>query len=159
MAADTFNSGTCRCGAVQLEFDGAPIVSNRCACLSCQAAGRLLESLAGAPAILETDGTTPFVLYRKDHCRCAHGAEHLAEHRLTPDSPTRRVVATCCNTAMFLDFTKGHWVSVYRQRVAHGAETAKSGLFVVRLLLAWARMGFRRPTLNLAKRKLPDIHH
>lgn len=39
--------------------------------------------------------------------------ELLAEHRLTDDSKTRRVVATCCNTPMFLDFTHGHWLSIY----------------------------------------------
>jgi hypothetical protein len=42
------------------------------------------------------------------------GQEHLEEHRLEPDSPTRRVIAKCCNSAMFVDFTKGHWVSMFR---------------------------------------------
>jgi hypothetical protein len=26
------------------------------------------------------------------------------------------MVATCCNSAMLLDFTKGHWLTVYRKR-------------------------------------------
>ena len=41
------------------------------------------------------------------------GAGYLEEHRLKPDSPTRRVIATCCNSGMFLDFTKGHWLTMY----------------------------------------------
>ena len=53
--------------------------------------------------------------------RCANGQDYLEERRLKPDSPTRRVVATCCNSAMFLDFTKGHWLSIFRNRFLEGA--------------------------------------
>ena len=49
------------------------------------------------------------------------GQEYLEEHRLKPDSPTRRVIATCCNSGMFLDFTKGHWLTMYRNRFPAGA--------------------------------------
>jgi len=45
------------------------------------------------------------------------GGERLEAHRLKPESPTRRMVAACCNSAMFLDFTKGHWLTVYRARL------------------------------------------
>ena len=47
--------------------------------------------------------------------------QYLEEHRLKPDSPTRRVIARSCNSAMFLDFTKGHWLSLFRNRVPTGA--------------------------------------
>jgi hypothetical protein len=157
MAADSIKNAECRCGRVRLEFNAGPIMRNECRCASCQSAGRLLQSLPGAASILNRDGATDYVLYRKDRFRCARGAELLAEHRLKPNSPTRRVLATCCNTAMFLDFTKGHWASVYRQRVAPGADTEKSGRFVLRLLLAWARMGFRRPPIDFVEAKLPHI--
>ena len=40
----------------------------------------------------------------------------MRDYRIKNESPTRRVVATCCNSAMFLDFQKGHWYSVYRAR-------------------------------------------
>jgi hypothetical protein len=49
------------------------------------------------------------------------GQQYLEEHRLKPDSPTRRVMAKCCNSAMFLDFTKGHWLSMFRNRFPAGA--------------------------------------
>jgi len=48
--------------------------------------------------------------------KCSKGVEHLRDHRLKKESQTRRVVASCCNSAMFLDFQKGHWFSVYRAR-------------------------------------------
>ena len=38
----------------------------------------------------------------------------LSEHRLRRESPTRRMLAACCNTPILLDFTKGHWLSFYR---------------------------------------------
>ena len=55
------------------------------------------------------------------------GAEYLEEWRLKPNSPTRRVVATCCNSAMFLDFTKGHWLSMYRNRFPQARRHLKCG--------------------------------
>jgi hypothetical protein len=111
----------CACRSVTLETFGAPIVSTSCYCNSCQAAGRQIEELPSAPAVLDPDGGTPYIVYRKDRVICLTGAEHLAERRLKPESPTRRVVATCCNSAMFLDFTKGHWLSIYRGRFPQDA--------------------------------------
>lgn len=37
-------------------------------------------------------------------------------HKIRVESATTRVVAACCNSAMFLNFEKGHWFSVYRAR-------------------------------------------
>jgi hypothetical protein len=101
------------------------------------------------------------------------GQEYLEEHRLKPDSPTRRVIATCCNSGMFLDFTKGHWLTMYRNRFPAGAPPLEmrvmtqdrrdgvaladdlpnydghSGKFMLRLISAWIQMGFRRPKISL----------
>lgn len=143
----------CRCGAVALEASGSPIITTVCQCSSCRKAGRLLEALPGATPVLDADGGTPCMLYRKDRVRCERGAEYLREHRLDPASPTRRLVATCCNTAMFLDFTKGHWLTIYRDRVGNAeageSEQRRSSVaFVLRLLAAWAAMGFRTPEVT-----------
>lgn len=48
--------------------------------------------------------------------KCSKGGEHLHDYKIKEESPTRRVVAACCNSAMFLDFQKGHWFSVYGAR-------------------------------------------
>jgi hypothetical protein len=41
----------------------------------------------------------------------------LERHKIREESATNRVVATCCNSAMFMDFDDAkHWVSVYRAR-------------------------------------------
>jgi hypothetical protein len=110
-------TASCRCGTVVLHVEGAPIVHTACYCKSCQQAGLLIEQLPGAPPVLDHDNGTDFVLYRKDRVRCVQGGERLQTHRLKPESPTRRMVATCCNSAMFLDFTKGHWLTLYRARL------------------------------------------
>jgi hypothetical protein len=160
-------TASCRCGAVAFEMTGAPIVSTACYCQSCQEAGRRIEQLADAPPVLGADGGTDFVLYRKDRIRCVRGGERLKAHRLKPESPTRRMVADCCNSAMFLEFTKGHWLSVYRARLPEGAPSVEmrvmtadrregvdlpadvpnypthSGKFMWKLLSAWGAMGFR----------------
>ena len=163
---------TCRCGKVKFKAVGAPILTGACYCASCQEAGRRLEQLASAPPVLDLDGGTGVILFRKDRVQCVTGLEYLEEHRLKPKSPTRRVVATCCNSAMFLDFTKGHWLSMYRNRFPTGAPPLEmrvmtkdrragvelavdvpnysgfSGKFMLKLLAARISMGLRRTDIG-----------
>jgi hypothetical protein len=170
----------CRCGKVKFEAVGAPILTGTCYCASCQEAGGRLEQLAFAPPVLDPDGGTGVILYRKDRVQCVMGLEHLEVHRLTPQSPTRRVVATCCHSAMFLDFTKGHWLSMYRNRFPTGAPPLQmrvmtkdrpagveladdvpnyssfSGRFMLRLLAARIAMGLRRTAINWGKERTSD---
>jgi hypothetical protein len=166
----------CQCGKVKFEAVGPPILTASCYCTSCQEAGRQFEQLASAPAVLDSDGGTSVILYRKDRVQCMIGQQYLEERRLKPDSPTRRVIATCCNSAMFLDFTKGHWLSMYRNCFPTGAPplemrvmtkarrpgvaladdmpnySAHSGKFMWKLITAWIAMGFRRPGITLGER-------
>ncbi|AEI61989.1 GFA family protein [Corallococcus macrosporus] len=162
----------CACGQVQLQVTGAPIVSAECCCTSCRTAGATLQALPSAPRILGPHGTTRFELYRKDRVHFLEGAHHLKEHRLTPEAKTRRVVATCCNTPVFLEFESGHWLSLYGCLWSDGTlprlelRTMASDLppgvvlpddvpnsrtqsfsFFVKLLGAWIKMGFRSPKL------------
>jgi hypothetical protein len=163
---------TCQCGKVKIEAVGSPILTGACFCRSCQEAGRRFEQLPAAPPVLDPDSGTGYILVRKDRVQCVSGQEHLEEHRLKADSPTRRVIATCCNSAMFLYVTKGHWLSMYRNRFATdtpplemrmmtkerraGVEladdipnySAHSGRFMLKLLAAWMAMGFRRPEID-----------
>ena len=162
-------NAACRCGQTTIELTGAPILSAVCCCNDCRTAGRQFEQAPGAPPVVGPDGGTPYSLYRKDRVRIALGRGHLRDHRLDPSSPTRRVVAACCNSPMFLDFTKGCWLSVYRDRLGSDApplemrvmaKDAPEGsgraddiptypkfppAFMIKLLGAWAAMGFRRP--------------
>jgi hypothetical protein len=167
-------TAACRCGKVVFEAADAPIVTVSCYCTSCQQAGHAFEKMPSAPAVLDADGGTPVLLCRKDRVRCIHGREYLVERRLNANSPTRRVFATCCNSAMFADFTKGHWLSLYRNRFGSGAPPVEmrvmtgerpggailsqdvpnypgrpAGL-MWKLIAAWAAMGFRRPDMGLA---------
>jgi hypothetical protein len=54
------------------------------------------------------------VLYRKDRVEYSKGSRLLRGLKLRDESSTRRVVASCCDSPVFLDFEKGHWLSVYR---------------------------------------------
>ena len=103
----------CRCGAVEMEVTGPPILSTECMCTSCRTSADIIEALPGAQRLREATGGTRTEMYRKDRVRCLAGAANLREVRLKETSKTRRVVATCCNTPMFLDFTDGHWVDLY----------------------------------------------
>jgi hypothetical protein len=42
------------------------------------------------------------------------GSQLLQGYKLRAESSTNRVVATCCNSPMVLNFEKGHWLTIYR---------------------------------------------
>jgi hypothetical protein len=106
----------CACGRVQCEGVGKPIFSGVCYCRDCQEGGRRIESLPHAPAVLDVDGGTAYLTYRDDRFRCISGADLLKGYKLKDGAPTQRLVASCCNSAMFLKFGPGHWISAYRTR-------------------------------------------
>lgn len=166
----------CACGRVRLDVEGAPIVSSECYCDSCRTAGAKLEILPGAQRILDQNGGTRFVLYRKDRVRFREGEALLSALRLTPTSSTRRVVATCCTSPVFLEFENGHWLSLYGglwpdgtlpplelrtmtsdlpdasvldDQVPNGRRQSIS--FFAKLLGAWVAMGFRSPKITFVK--------
>lgn len=164
----------CRCGEIHLVARGAPILAATCYCDSCQAAAAELSRL-GSEQVAEPDGGTGFVLYRKDRVDFSSVSERLVEHRLTAESPTRRVLSACCSSPLFLEFQRGHWVSVYARRVAENERpratvrtmtkyappgtTFDDGVpspsthnvgFMARLLWAWVSMGFRSPTIAVS---------
>ncbi len=162
----------CRCGQTTIELTGEPFLSVTCYCESCRTAARAFERDLGAPPTVKADGGVDYCLYRKDRVKIARGAQHLREYRLKEKSPTRRVVAMCCGSPMFLDFTPGHWLTVFRDRLKPpapepqmrimtrdrpaGVELSDSTIpayeaqpprFMIKLLAAWVVMGFRRPKI------------
>jgi hypothetical protein len=120
MAASLANKTTavCACGKVELEMDGAPIIVVVCYCDDCQEGGRRIEALPHAPPVLDSDGGTPLLVFRKDRVRCSKGTTLLKSLKLNERSATNRVIATCCHSAMYLNFDDGkHWLDVYRPRL------------------------------------------
>jgi hypothetical protein len=116
--ASSLRSVACACGRVQFQAAGAPMGRAVCYCDDCQAGGRAIEDLPNAQPVLDPDGGTSFLTYRDDRFKCVSGKDLLSEHRLKPTSPTRRMVASCCNSAIYLKFEPGFWASVYRRRLS-----------------------------------------
>ena len=105
----------CSCGNVELECIGAPITTVVCYCDDCQEGSRQIEALPNARPAQDPDGGTAYVVYRKDRLRCSRGASLLKGYKIRTISTTNRVIATCCNSAMFLNFDDGkHWVDAMR---------------------------------------------
>lgn len=171
----------CSCGNVSFQVDGPPIMCVACYCDSCQLAGKQLEELSGATPILEADGSSNFLMCRKDRVSCLKGQDQLSAHWLLPSSTTRRVVAECCNTAMFLEFKGGHWLSMYLNRFDQAdrppiemrtmTKYSRPGVFfhddipspnkhtfsfMWKLMKAWASMGFKVPKLDFLKGQLDN---
>ena len=121
---------------------------------------------------MEENGGTRFVLYRKDRVRFIAGAGRLREFRLTPASTTRRIVATCCRTPMFLEFQtaigsacmaacgRGHAAAARAAdddgrppgplRLSGDIRNSRwqSAAFFAKLFGAWVAMGFRSPRIT-----------
>jgi hypothetical protein len=108
---------SCACGRVHCQAIGTPIVRLVCYCDDCQEGARQIEALPNAVSFRDADGGTPFVTYREDRFRCSSGEELLVGHKIKESAPTRRMVASCCNSAMFLKYAPGFWVSAYRARL------------------------------------------
>ena len=179
LPASSTRTASCACGTVTFALSGAPFLVAECMCSSCRAAGEILQALPGAPPLLDAKHATLTAMYRKDRLACTAGSEMLREFRLRPESPTRRIVATCCNSAMLLDFTKGHWVDVYgarwpeADRPAPEMRTMAGDLpdaaalpgdipnhrshslgFFARLLRTWVAMRFRVPKLSFVNGRI-----
>jgi hypothetical protein len=120
MTRSPLMTATCSCGDVELKAFGRPIVSTVCYCEDCRKGADQIEALPGAGTVRDPDGGTAYILYRKDRLSCSRGADLLRRYKLKETSVTNRVVAACCNSAVFMDFDRGpHWVSAYRARF-HG---------------------------------------
>ena len=96
-------------------------MSTVCYCKSCQEGSRQVEALPNGRPVCDSDGGTACVLYRKDRVEYSKGSELLQGYKLRAESSTNRVVATCCNSPVFLNFEKGHWLTIYRTALQGGS--------------------------------------
>jgi hypothetical protein len=175
------NSSTlsCRCGKVAFQVRGRHIASVECLCNSCRESSGRLQKLPNAPEILTANGGTRYVMLRKDCVQFDRGTELLREFRLSPEAKTRRVVASCCNTPIFVEFLGGHWLSTFdsvwprqslpplelrtmtgdspgAKQLPNDVPNAKTHTlkFYWKLFAAWAAMGFRAPKIKFVKGSL-----
>ena len=108
----------CACGTVECVGRSEPIGTAVCYCDDCQQAALQIEALPGAPPVADPDGGTALTLFHAKRFEVLRGADLLTAHKLRPESVTSRMVAQCCNSAMYLAFDKGpYWVSVLRNRL------------------------------------------
>ena len=112
---------SCDCGKVRFRAIGTPIVNAVCYCTDCQAAGRRMEEAGTRADFRDAWGGTPYASYADTGFECLDGASLLRGFKLADDAPTTRFVSTCCNSAVYLKFGKGWWVSVYRVRFGDAA--------------------------------------
>jgi hypothetical protein len=159
----------CRCGAVEVGAWSDPLVVAACYCDDCQAASERLATANSAP-LAGADGGTEFMVFRRDRIACTRGAENLQAMRLTDTTKTRRMIASCCATPMYVGFDdKKPWVSAFRARFGADAPPVQmrictrfrrsdgktnDGLpehpgypaaMILRILAVWPRMLFSRP--------------
>jgi hypothetical protein len=107
----------CRCGTVEAVAIGKPIIANACYCADCQAAARLIAARPSGTSETTPDDGTECLLFRKDRIIITKGAERLEPLRLKEGSTTRRMIATCCNTGMYMAFDDAKpWISAFRAR-------------------------------------------
>jgi hypothetical protein len=116
----------CSCGQVTIELYGSHIYCTACHCDDCQAAAHALEAMPASGPVMDPFDGTHYILHRKDRYAIL-GEEKLLPHRLRTDSPTRRMVTSCCASPMFLAFDNSqHWITAYRSRVRGDAPPLQS---------------------------------
>ena len=112
------HTAQCACGAVQIALTAPPIAALSCCCDDCQAAAAALEALPGAPAFREPCGGTPAVMFPKAALRIVKGGDKLTAHRLRDGARTKRMVAGCCNSFLYIGFDRGpFWIDVLSARL------------------------------------------
>ena len=164
----------CKCGSMRMQVRGPHIAVVECLCGDCHIAADQLEKLDGVGSMTNSLGATPYVMHRKDRITITQGQEHLRNHRIRPDATTRRVIASCCNTPMYMEMKDGHWLSIYAKlwpdearpelemRTMTGKAPTQDQLpndvpnlnthnlsFYWRLFVAWAAMRFRNPEFKV----------
>ncbi len=73
-----------------------------------------------------TGQRTAYVSYRKDRVTYAKGASFLEDVTLEQNPKTRRVVASCCNSAILMRFDDArHWAPVYSTRFGPNGPTVQ----------------------------------
>jgi hypothetical protein len=115
-------SARCACGAVELAVNGPPIVSLACYCDTCQEGSRRIEALPDAAPVRDAYGGTEYTAYRKDRVAYVKGSDLVKDYALDEGSKTKRVVASCCNSAIMMRFDDArHWFPLYRARLGSSA--------------------------------------
>lgn len=108
----------CHCGAVRFEATGKPIASVICYCDDCQLAGRRIEAFPNARPVLDSQGGSHYLVYRRDGVRCVSGSERISRLTLRSESATQRLVAECCSAPLLVCFTDSkHWIDLFSAQV------------------------------------------
>lgn len=129
--ADAALALQCECGRVECQSKRPPMLTATCYCDDCQAAAKEIKADGTGPQVADPDGGTALSLLRIDGFRTVKGAELLVPHQLRKSSPTSRVVASCCNSAMYISFTdRRFWVSAMTNRIVGKKPTIQSRLAV-----------------------------
>lgn len=173
----TITTLACQCGQFHIELVGDPFIGSECHCKSCRAAAQRLAVLPPSFPLQSESGGIRYALFRKDRVRLPDGTKNLAEFRLSETAPTRRVLTTCCNTPVFLEFEGGHWLSLFtglwpadsRPSVQIRTQTGDvpdgttlddslpagrlvTAGFYARLLGQWIAMGFKSPRIAIEEK-------
>ena len=160
----------CRCGDIEIAGWGEPIIVTACYCEDCQAAAQRVAERSSSASLANADGGTEFMVFRRDRIACRRGKDRLQAMRLTDTTRTRRMIASCCATPMYLAFDdKRPWASAFRSnfgadappvemrictRFRRSDDKAEDRLpshsgyppaMMARILAAWPLMLFSRP--------------
>ena len=111
---------SCTCGQVEIDIEGVPVLVSACHCDDCQEGWGRIQDLENAPQVVDERGGTEFVFYMREQVSVIQGDALLQAHKLKPESPTSRVAAGCCNTALYSERQGTPYLAVVRARL--GAE-------------------------------------
>jgi len=120
---------SCKCGQVQVEATGKPFMVSACNCDDCQTGWGRIQSFENAAPVLDARGGTEQVYFRNDRVRVVKGEELLQPFKIRPQARMRRVMAKCCNTAMYSSREDYRFTSIIRARFGADAPPLESRYF------------------------------
>jgi hypothetical protein len=127
----------CTCGRVHFEAKGESRAPIACYCNDCRAVAKQIDAMPAGKSGVSSDRGTVSTLFRKDRVRCTGGSELLIDHKLRPNSPATRVLASGCNSNTLTKFD--NWLPMVALRTYGPNAASVVPAFCINT--RWARQG------------------
>ena len=98
---------SCKCGKVQFEMKGAPLMAPNCCCNDCVVSAKFIDEKAKnagteniSNVLVGNDQTAAMVMWPSSGIKLIKGKEYIVKYKLRDTSTVYRAYTSCCNTVV-----------------------------------------------------------
>ena len=98
---------TCKCGKVEFQLTGEPLITPNCCCNDCVIAAHFVDEKAKAAGVENISGmvegnpqSATMCLWPASGIKLVKGGELIKGYKLRPSSKTQRCYTSCCCTTV-----------------------------------------------------------